>query len=141
MNIIPFEAEHLRALNLQAAQRKFDDEFMPDHARALEMAGNAYTAMDGGVPIACSGIVEQWEGRALAWAMLADDIGGQRFVRVHRAVRRFIDVAPYRRIEMQVDAEHAQAVRWARLLGFDVESKMRAFLPNGRDAFMFVRIR
>lgn len=128
-------------LNLQAAQARFAETFTPEHARALEMAGQAYTAMVDGRPIACSGLVEQWPGRALAWALLANDIGAHTFVRVSRAVRRYLDASDYRRIEMQVDADHPQAIRWAQLLGFEVEGKRAKFLPDGRDAFEFVRIR
>lgn len=141
MQIIPFQADHVQAINLQMAQRRFDSAFKPEYARALQAAGNAYTAIDGDEPVACCGLVEQWEGRALAWALLAENIGPGRFVRVTRAVRRFLDMADYRRIEMQVDAEHAQAIRWAQMLGFEVEAMLRAFLPDGRDAFQFVRIR
>lgn len=141
MHIVPFEAEHISGLQLQPAQRKFGDALNPEYARALASAGNGWTAVVDGVPVACAGLVEQWEGRALAWALLSDNIGPSRFVRVTRAVRRFLDMADYRRIEMQVDADHAQAIRWAEMLGFEVESKKRAFLPDGRDAFEFVRIR
>lgn len=141
MQIVPFQPEHMFALRLQAAQRKFAETFTPEHARDLAAASQSYTAIVDGRPVACSGIVEQWEGRALAWALLDGEIGPHAFVRVSRAVRRFLDASTYRRIEMQVDADHAQAIRWAELLGFEVESKKRAFLPDGRDAFEFVRIR
>lgn len=142
MHIVPFEAEHALKIVLQRAQALVDhgrrDE---DYARALEQVGGGYTAIDNGEVIACAGMVEQWPGRALAWAMLTDDLGPMRFVRVSRAIRRALDMAQWNRIEMQVDADHPQAIRWAELLGFEVESKMRRFLPDGRDAFMFVRIR
>ena len=141
MQIVPFQSGHIFDLRLQAAQQRFAEAFTPEHARALELAGQAYTAIADGRPVACSGLVEQWEGRALAWALLDGEMGPHAFLRVSRAVRRYLDATSYRRIEMQVDADHAQAIRWAALLGFEVESKRRKFLPDGRDAFEFVRIR
>lgn len=142
MHIVPFEAEHALRLTLQYAQAMVDSEqIKPAYAQALEHAGGGWTAIDDGEVIACAGMVEQWQGRALAWAMLSGDIGPMRFMRVSRAVRKALGMAQYRRIEMQVDADHPQAIRWAQMLGFEVESKMRAFLPDGRDAYMFVRIR
>lgn len=142
MHIVPFKAEHVHGINLQVAQALLEDTLSPTHAKMLETHSEvAYSAIDGDTVIASAGIVEQWKGRGLCWALLAGDIGASRFVRVSRAVRRAVDVAQWRRLEMQVDAEHVAAMRWAELLGFEVESKLRSFLPDGRDAFMYVRIR
>lgn len=141
MEIVPFKAEHIMQLQLQPRQGAFFyDDYSPEHGRLLEQHGEGYTAIVDGRPVACAGMVDQWRGRALAWALIGAD-AGPHFVRITRAVRRALDMAEWRRIEMQVDAEHGEAIRWARMLGFEVESKMRAFLPDGRDAFMFVRIR
>lgn len=142
MHIVPFQAEHARTIALQHAQAVVDmgrNSF--EDAALLERYGGGFTAIDNGQVIACAGLAEQWQGRMLAWAMLAGDIGPHRFVRVTRAIRRALDLAQCDRIEMQVDADHPQAIRWAQTLGFEVESRMRRFLPDGRDAFMFVRIR
>lgn len=140
MQIVPFQAEHIFNLRLQRAQAMFYAKFSPHYARALEDAGNGYTALVDGMPIACAGLVEQWEGRALAWALIAEN-AGPHFVRITRAVRRALDIAQYRRIEAHVDAEFGAGIRWAQMLGFEVESKMAQFTPEGRDAFMYVRIK
>lgn len=140
MEIKPFKASHLYDLQLQDAQAMFYERFSPQYGHALETAGNGWTAFYDGHPVACAGLVEQWEGRALAWALIAKD-AGPHFVRITRAVRRALDVAQWRRVEAHVDAEFAAGIRWAEMLGFSVESKMRAFTPEGRDAFMFARIR
>lgn len=140
MEIVPFEAKHLWDLELQDAQEHFYSKFSPGYGTALETAGGGYTALVGGRPIACAGIVEQWQGRGLAWALLAQD-SGPHFVGIVRGMRRALGLADYRRIEAQVDAEFVEGIRLAEMLGFTVESKMAAFTPEGRDAFMFVRIR
>lgn len=140
MEIIPFKAEHLQAMRLQPAQAEISAWCAGAYPRALEASGGGWTAMADGEPVACAGIVEQWQGRGLAWAVLAEH-SGRHFVRITRAVRRALDLAHYRRIEAQVDAEFVAAIRWATMLGFEVESKMTQFTPEGRDAFMFVRIR
>lgn len=140
MIIVPFKSEHLHDLHLQDAQSMFYDKFSPGYGRALEDHGNGWTALIDERPIACAGLIEQWEGRALAWALLANDIQPY-FVRITRAVRRALEMANYRRIEAHVDAEFGAGCRWADMLGFAVESKMRAFTPNGRDAFQYVRIK
>ena len=140
MEIVPFQADHLDALQLQPAQAMFYAKFSPQYAYALEEVGNSWTALLDGRPIACAGIVEQWEGRGLAWALLAHDCG-RHFIAITRAVQRALTASPFRRVEAQVDAEFGPGMRWAQMLGFEVESKMRRFTPEGRDAFMYVRIR
>lgn len=140
MQIVPFKAEHLFALRLQPAQAAYLSEFTPTYAHALEQVGGSFTALVDGQPIACAGLVEQWRGRALAWALLSQ-VGPHRFVRITRAVRRALELSSYTRIEAQVDAGFAEAITWAELLGFRAESVMAKFTPEGRDAFMYVRIR
>lgn len=141
MRIEPFKAAHLVGMQLQPAQRLSLDEGMTaEYARALEIAGGGYTALVDERVIACAGIVEQWRGRGLAWALIAED-AGRHFVRVTRAVHRALEMAQFRRVECHVDCEFGAAIRWAEMLGFEVESKMRAFTPEGRDSFMFVRVR
>lgn len=140
MEIVSFEADHIFQLRLQRAQEMFNSKFSPQYGRALEDAGNGWTAIVDGKLIACAGLVEQWEGRALAWALISGE-AGPYFTRITRAVRRALDVAHFRRIEAQVDAEFGAGIRWAEMLGFTIESKMRKFTPEGRDAFMYVRIK
>jgi hypothetical protein len=140
VEIVPFDSRHLADLRLQDAQREFYDKFTPEYGYALALHGGGYSALVDGHVIACAGIVEQWHGRGLAWALLGDD-SGRHFPRMVKAMRRMLDVAPYRRIEAQVDCTFIQGIRLAGLLGFELESKMRAFTPDGRDAFMYVRIK
>lgn len=140
MEIIALKASHIFELRLQEAQAMFYEKFSAGYARALEEAGNGYTAVVDGRAIACAGLVEQWEGRALAWALIAED-AGPHFVRVTRAVRRALDMAHWRRVEAQVDVTFTAGIRWAEMLGFRAESVMQKFTPEGHDAFMYVRIR
>jgi hypothetical protein len=140
MQVVPFDSQHIFGLNLQDAQREFYDKFTPEYGYALAQAGGGYTALVDGHPVCCAGLIEQWHGRALAWALVGDD-SGRYFPRIVKAMRRMLDLADYRRIEAQVDCKFIQGIRLARLLGFELESKMEAFTPDGRDSFMYVRIK
>jgi hypothetical protein len=139
LEIVPFRREHLFQIELQGAQASLSEKQNLEYAVALEQSG-AYTGLVDGRPIICAGLVEQWEGRALAWALLSND-AGPWMLDITRACKRMFQLSGYRRIEAHVDAEFQQAVRWALMLGFEVESKMQAFTPEGRDAFMFTRLR
>jgi hypothetical protein len=141
LKVVPFEAWHMHALRLQAAQELFPSQVEPGHAHELERLGNAYTAIDGGDVLACAGLIEQWQGRAIAWALLAGDIGPHRFLRVSRGVMRALCTAPFHRIEAAVDCEFPQAIRWVHDLGFELEGKMRAFGVDKRDHYLYARVR
>lgn len=99
-------------------------------------AGPAFTALHGETVLACAGVVEVWAGRALAWALIAED-AGRHMLGIHRAVSGFLMQAPYRRIEATVDEGFEAGHRWLRLMGFVLETPngMRGFNPDGRGGF------
>jgi hypothetical protein len=139
--IVPFSVEHLRAIRLQAAQAGVLETVGDVEAAYIEASDYAFTAMDGDDVVACAGILKLWEGRGHAWALLSGSIG-HRFVRVHRAVKRAIEISGYRRIEMDVDASHAEAIKWAGMLGFYNETPdgMRGYTTDGRLYYRFARV-
>lgn len=140
IEVVPFKPEHLIALELQKAQSFFSDKWNPAYGRALEECGGSYTGLVEGRPVICAGLVEQWEGRALAWALISEE-AGPHFVHVTRLIRKILNMAQYRRIEAHVDCEFIQGIRWAEMLGFEVEAKMSRFTAEGRDAFLYVRFK
>ena len=91
--------------------------------------------------MACAGLVEVWEGRAYAWAILSDN-AGPYMLPLTREIRSKLAAAPFRRIEMAVDADFDAGARWAEMLGFRCETPapMAAYLPNGRAAYLYARV-
>jgi RimJ/RimL family protein N-acetyltransferase len=141
MKIVPFHPQHLEALILQPSQSLLAGYFKEGYGDALVKGGPSFTGVDDdGNVVGCSGVVEQWENRAIAWALLSD-WSGKHFVKIHKAVKRFLDSTDYRRIEAFVDAEFEQGHRWVNMLGFEREGYMRSFNPDGRDAVLYARIR
>lgn len=130
-------------------------DFRPSHARLIrpqdqqlheageEMLtapyGEAITVTSDGAPVACAGMVPVWPGRAYAWALLDRDVG-PHMLAVTRAIRSRLDRASFARIEMAAAVDFEAASRWARLLGFERESLARKYLPDGRDAWIYVRV-
>lgn len=140
MYIVPFEPSHLGSISLQKAQRWIGPTAHPDYGKQLKAAGHCYTMMDGDRVVACAGLVNMWENRAHAWAMISGD-AGSRFVRMFRAMRSFLDMQETRRIEASVDVDFEQGHRLMRMLGFNREGLMKAYMPDGRDAVLYGRIR
>jgi hypothetical protein len=141
MNIIPYKAEHLTMLMLQPSQgeaRKYLGN--PEYGRHLDVPGLAFTAMEGGEVLAMAGVMPRWEGRAEAWALLSGDLK-RHFVRIHRAVLRFLETSDIRRIETAVDANFQAGIAWAEMLGFQNEGMMRGYTPEGRDCYRFARVK
>ena len=134
MMIVPFDAWHLAAITPQEAQAH---EYAADSLASP--VGFAWTALDGKNPIACAGLVEIWQGRAYAWAMLSRD-AGPHMRWLTREIRFRLSRAHFQRVEMAVDASFANGCRWAEMLGFSMEGLGRKYLPNGHDAFIYARV-
>lgn len=142
MHVIPFRPDHLHALVLQEAQFAA----MPmlskhGYGEVLMQAGPCFTLADSdGRVYACAGLMDMWENRAHAWALLSHD-AGRYFVRIVRAMRAYLELQDIRRIEAAVDAQFSQGHRLMHMLGFEREGHMRAFMPDGRDAVLYGRVR
>jgi hypothetical protein len=141
MIVKPFEAWHLDELTLQDSQSIFEPSLVNSgYGLSLQTAGPAYSAVIDDKVIACLGIIPQWENRAIAWGLISGD-AGKYFIGVHKAVKRFLDLQDYARIETSVSCNFDQGHRWAQMLGFEREGMMRKYTPDGRDCDLYARIR
>lgn len=141
MLIVPYEPRHYEALTIQAAQMTMGP--LSDEQRlALGTHGPSYSILDGERTLFCGGAVELWPGRAFVWAVLSGAIGTQ-FPGVHRAVLRFLEAVPYRRLETAVRSDFAEGQRWARMLAFTCETPggMLAYGPDGLSYDLYARVR
>jgi hypothetical protein len=139
MRIVPFEPWHLEALVLQPAQAFVGAMLEPDYAVALAAAGEAYSGLEDGRVVGCCGLVPVHPGLANAWALLGA-CGPGRFLTIHRAVLRFLECQPVRRIQTTVQSDFAAGHRWARALGFGAEARLEAWGPEGEDHHLYKRI-
>lgn len=140
MRVVRFEAEHLALLELQDAQLSLSGVISePGYAQSIAKAGQAFTALDGQTVILCAGLIEAWQGRAIAWALVSKH-AGRHFFSIHRAVDGFLKQTEYRRIEATVQADFPQAWRWIQMLGFKHEGLMRCYAPDGSDHHLFARV-
>jgi hypothetical protein len=139
MQLVSCTTEHFRAIKAQPAQAeaaaRASDYFVGD----LRKAG-AYAIVDEEGVWCVGGIVDMGEGRAIAWCLLDKSVP-YKLPAVHRIVKRVIDGAPYRRIELVADTRCTKADEWAIRLGFDFEAPLRAYFPDGSAAHLYSRIR
>jgi hypothetical protein len=140
LTIVPYEPEHLLAIRHQPWQAGATQTI--EHARSLAMSHCAYTALCDRTarPLLCAGIIEIWTGRAMCWASFDVD-AAPVMLAAHRRTRLELDRAPFKRLEMYVVPGFLQAWRWAEMLGFTLECCMEFGSPDGRDLYVFKRIK
>lgn len=140
MTVIPFKKEHIDRLILQEKQKGLEHLQTDDLFLSLE-GTDSYSMMDGEEVLCCAGVVAMTEGRAIAWAYLAEGLN-HRMVFVTRVVKRFLKLSTFFRIEMHVDCDFDEAHRWAKMLGFEMEcERMKAFTPDKRDCALYAMVR
>lgn len=138
---VPFAADHFRRMSLQPAQARFVRLVTEEQLHVLE-GPLSFTLLDDTTPLACTGAWQLWHNRAYVWAFIADKVTPAIFGEVHSFARAFVGGLPFRRLEMAVDVGFENGHRWAKAMGFDLETPepMRAFHADGRDAFLYARI-
>lgn len=135
MKLVPFRPEHVEMMDVQPAQRLYVQQ-----AEELQV-GDAWTGIaDDGTVVGCAGLVEVWEGRAYAWAVLSAG-AGKHMRQIVKAISAKLAASPVKRIEMAVDCRFSPGCRLASLLGFEVEARCKAYLYGGRDAYLYARVR
>lgn len=133
--------EHVVSVKLQPAQACIAGVIDTNYAQELcKMKGVGWAVTESGITYACGGIVEVWANRAVSWALFSTEVL-HRFRPVHRLVTNVLNDVPWRRIEMDVDADHAEGVAWATRIGFSNEGLRRKYTPDGRDVFLFARVK
>ncbi len=140
MHIEPFQPKHLEILVLQPSQAAVSVFFDAEYGQALKEAGPCFSAVDNGEVLACAGVVKQWENRAIAWGLISENAGRQ-FVRIHKAVQRFLESTDFKRVEAFVDSDFDAGHRWIKMLGFEYEGYMKNFSPLGKDCLLYARIK
>lgn len=129
--IVPFRRWHYEWL---IADKSSEGSPVRLNDRVLERVEqcNSWTGVVDGEPIAVAGTMEQWPGRHMAWAYLADSTASHMTWVTLATRRKLRDVKG--RLELTVREDFAAGHRWARLLGFEVESPcLKRYGPRGEN--------
>lgn len=137
---IPFKKEHLEPLMLQKINAYLPEWVRNGHALDMEKT-YAFTGIVKGEIMICGGITEVWAGRGHLWSIFSDRAGAN-FLPVFRGIKRFLEEAPFARVEMSVPCDFFLGKRRAELLGFNLEcARAKHYLPNGQDCSLYARIK
>lgn len=144
ISFVPYKPAHLAQLRLQPAQEALRPHLVrPGYAESLAVPGLAWTGVADGVPVGCAGLLPQWEGRVVAWALFGN-VPKQAWATIVGKMRReFRALGALRRhrVEFTVPCDFGPGCRLAHILGFAAPGPpMREYGPDGRDHLMYERI-
>ena len=136
--VVPFKRWHYDWLTEQDAAEGLTMAIGAQTLTVLERS-NSWTGVVDGTPVVCAGTLEQWPGRHIAWAYMARGTLPHMTWITMAVLNNLAKVKG--RIELTVRADFRVGQRWARRLGFEVETpRLAAFGPQGEDHVGFVRI-
>ncbi|MEA3053560.1 MAG: hypothetical protein QOG72_2463 [Sphingomonadales bacterium] len=117
-----------------------------EEGEELVAGGPAWTAVGGdGRILCCAGFTLLWPangltgGHAVAWALLAADLGAAQLA-ITRFARRRIEESRFDRIEAIVRAGIVAEPKWARLVGLRRRALLRKWGPEGKTHLLFERV-
>jgi hypothetical protein len=134
--VVPFKRWHVGWL-LEDGDAE-QGAFQPgnDALVAIEKLGTSWTIVLDGQPLLCSGTIEQWPGRHMAWAYLSRHTGRHMYYVTMRVIEYLARAQG--RIETTVRADYEKGHRWAKMLGFTPEAYMWGYGPDGEDHVSYV---
>lgn len=140
----PSDAEQISIQPMQIMDKRLFANWSDEEWERLRAAVSpGMTGFRDDLIIFCAGVIPQWEGRAIAWALLADSVDRYDMIWIHRQVEWILQTQiknGYRRIEAHIHEPFTAAHRWIRMLGFVSEGLMRRYDPLGRDMRLYARI-
>lgn len=135
--VVPFKHWHLQWLKEKGVAEGGVFDLGTAAVAALELH-RSWTAVADGEPIACGGTVEIWPGRHSGWAYLNKSAAAHMLF-VTRAAEQVLQQVKGR-IEMTVRCDFKAGHRWAKILGFVLETPvLKQFGPEGEDHSGYTR--
>lgn len=108
---------------------------------ALSNQPYSFTGLVNKEIVICGGLIEYWEGRAHLWTIFSRAYEKYPLASF-RGLKKFMEIQPYRRVEVDVPTDFEKAHRRMRLLGFQLECRIaRKFSEEGQDRSLYSWVR
>jgi hypothetical protein len=132
VRIIPFEAWHVEAIELQDAQRSTEGFYTPEQ---LVAAGDAITVVEGETILMCGGRARRLDHWVL-WALLSKH-AGRKMIGLTRIVKRAMQVTSGE-MRVIVHRNFKAGIRWVRILGLKYAGDYKDDpMPDGSMGLVF----
>ena len=110
---------------------------------AKDEIGFGWTMKKDGKPIGCGGFQDIGQGIGMVWVMLTDEVRGHG-KKLCRFARSATDIAfeemGWHRIQAAVRCDRPEYQRWAELMGFEQEGRLRKAAPDKTDLYLYARV-
>jgi hypothetical protein len=143
LQIVPFRPEHLAEIEPRAHDVRLTQD-LPDileRIPAYAAAGPAVTAFLNGTALCCGGVAMYWNGVGKGWLYTSTEVDRHR-IAFHRGARGWIEQVVrawgLRRLEVDVPVWNQMSCRWIERLGFQHESDMPLYGPDGSTWIRYV---
>lgn len=143
--VVPFSGSHLMSLDLRPFEMEYVEtipnyyDYVVDNA----LTGFSWTFICQGRPVAVFGVRPLWSTNFEMWMIPGEGIE-RNAIAVLRGARRLLDSVIEEfgllRLQITVRCENEVAFKFAKRLGFKIESTMRYFGPEGADYYLMTRI-
>jgi len=138
LSVVPYRAWYLKWLQDKGVAEGGGLEFTDSQRHALQ-EHPGWVVLNGEEPIAAGGLVRIWPGRWSAWMYMTKDTAPYMLF-ITRAARERLKAAKGR-IEMTTQCLFEPGHRWAKLLGFRLETpRLEAYGPDGEAHSGYARI-
>lgn len=123
-------------------QRVHEQQFPDDYAQCCEISGDGFSFFWNGELLGCAGVHDHTPGIGEAWAMYPADIGNYHIDPqiARNRMNKIIKQRGYRRVQATCRRNYLAGMSYLRYLGFSVEGIMRAYEPDGTDAYLYGRV-
>ncbi len=139
--LVSFEAEHFFAITPRPEENELG-RYKAQLVNRLLSSASAYTLLYDGRPLVCGGCLLYWNGVAEIWLHGSEEVM-RHPAAVFRLALRLIALwtrqFALHRIQITVADGFPASVRFAKALGFDLESTLLKYGPNKETFYRFVR--
>jgi len=116
----------------------------PEYAKDMEVKNKSFTIINDDNVVFIGGVFKLHPGVGEVWCIMGLETIKNHGRFITRATRDFLNMLQlednYHRLFTTVDLEFAQGHRWAKMLGFHMESIMEKYRQNKRDSALYVRL-
>lgn len=141
MKVIPFKAEHLKGLVVHQWIGHINNFLTEEYGKALEKYPSYSGVMNNDI-VACAGIFPLSNKRYVGWALMTDKTS-KYMLQLTREIKDFLELFKGERIEIVVRHDFNAGLRWAGLLGFNLETPkpMSKYGDDGFDYYQFSMVK
>jgi hypothetical protein len=146
LSFVSLQPLHVKQV-LVAVPRRLVKDDLDDATIAAMIAGPSGAALHGDRPVACAGLLDEKEGRARAWALVAGDMPFTAWPELVGEMRRLVEAALdpatgwAHRVWAETIYDWPEGHKLLLHLGMSLEGLNRGAFSGGRHGATYARVR